>query len=414
MDKKEKEAWLSEEVSRWLEEEIIDEHQAMEILHKYGLSRAPPEEKASNLISLISVMGSVLIGLGAILFVASNWSALPQLVRFLLLFCVTFGTYYAGWHLRYSRMSHPGVGEGLLFLASIFVGATIFLTAQIFNVNANAHWLVLLWFLAISPLGYGFCSRPILGLNIAAFLFWVFTFLGLQRLDIAFMFYLLMGISLYGLGMLHTMSEKFSQFRILYQSFGLFFILASYFYFSMEAPYRFQEIIEANWAFKGIFLFFATTTFGTILTCAFRWEKFQAVRSEFFLLVIAFLGWTAIAALNLFWHDLSRTTSTSYGYTYTELNPDISTALFVIFNLVFFVLTISSILIGYHKSEVHFVNLGLIFFACGILHLYLTTVYTYLPRSLAFMVGGLILLLGGWRLEKMRRSIVQRMKGEGV
>lgn len=413
MDKWEKEAWLREEVSEWLEEGIIEERQAIEILHRYGLSKAPSEEKAPNLISMISIMGSVLIGLGAILFVASNWSALPQLIRFLLLFFVTFGTYYAGWILRYSRRSHPRVGEGLLFLASIFMGATIFLTAQIFNVNANAHWLLLLWFLAISPLGYGFCSKPILGLNIVTFLFWIITYLGLQRLDIAFMFYLLMGISLYGLGMLHTMSVRFSQFRILYQSFGLFIILASYFYFSVEAPYRFQEIIEANWAFKVILLFFAATTFGTILTCALRWEKFQTVRSEFFLLVLAFLGWTTIAALNLFWHGLTRTT-TSYGYTYTELNPDISTALFVIFNLIFFVLTIGSILIGYHKSEVYFVNLGLIFFASGILHLYLTTVYAYLPRSLAFMVGGVILLLGGWRLEKMRRSIVQKMKVEGI
>ena len=142
-------------------------------------------------------------------------------------------------------------------------------------------------------------------------------------------------------------------------------------------------------------------------------EKFQTVKHEFFVLLIAFLGWMSIWLLKSFLLNyLTISTSTGYGYTYTELNPTAAALLFIFFNLLFFILSIGSILIGYYKFIIPFVNLGMLFFVLGILNLYFTTLYEYLPRSLAFIIGGLILLVGGWYLENKRRLLISEMESQ--
>lgn len=138
---------------KWEKQGVIDEYQARKILSMYGLAEAPSEpgpefaepeamikeEGASRLITIVPMIGAILVGIGVILFVASNLSKIPHFLKMVLLFATTFVTYFIGWKFKFETQSHPRVGEALLFLASVFVGVTIFLTAQIFNVNTGAH-----------------------------------------------------------------------------------------------------------------------------------------------------------------------------------------------------------------------------------------------------------------------------------
>lgn len=422
--------WLSAEVDKWEKQGIIDEYQARKILSMYGLAEVPSEpgpdlgepeavikeEGASRIITIVSMLGAILVGIGVILFVASNWSRIPHFLKLVLLFGTTFVTYFIGWKFKFETQSHPRVGEALLFLASVFVGATIFLTAQIFNVNTGAHWLVLLWFVAISPMGYAFNSKYILGLDIFTFALWMILYvtgtrgLALSNFEV-FMLYLLFGISLYGLGQLHITLDKYSHFRIPYQTVGLFFILASYFFFSLESPYEryFMEITTTSVTIKLLFIVFAVTSLVSIIGSATKYEKYRTVRHEFFALLLAFVGWIGIWLLTFFSESLT-VTRIQYGYSYTTLDPGVATILFVVFNLMLFVLSIGSILIGYYKAVVPFVNLGMFFFVVGVLHLYFTTLYELLPKSLAFIAGGVILIGCGLYLEKKRRELIKGME----
>lgn len=424
MNPKENTDWLKKEVEEWEKKEIINDYQAQAILSLYGLAESPAEpatkeDKQSSSITVVSVLGSLLVGMGVILFVASNWDKIPDVLRFMLLFGTTFATYFAGWKLKFETRSYPEIGHALLFLASILVGVTIFLTAQIFNVNADAYWIVLLWFFAISPFGYALNSKPILGLNIFTFSLWMVLYVSSTR-DLflstfeTFMLYLLFGISLYGLGQLHSTFDKYVQFRLIYQEVGLFFILASYFYFSLETPYRaiLGEIATTDWTVQLLFVIFGITSLISVIGSASMPDKFKTVKQEFFVLLLAFSGWIGIWLLTFFSEALTVST-TRYGHTYTTLSPNAVTILFVIFNLMLFALSIGSILIGYHKSVVPFINIGMSFFVLGILHLYFTTLFELLPRSLAFIVGGLLLLGGGWYLEKKRRLLIEGMEGHG-
>ena len=145
MDQKGNATWLKKEVEDWKNKGIIDEYQAQEILSRYGLAETPhepqkgaKEDRSSRLITAVSALGALFVGISAILFVASNWNKIPNFIKLIFLFGTTFATYFAGWKLKFSTKSRPKLGHALLFLASILVGATIFLTAQIFNVNANS------------------------------------------------------------------------------------------------------------------------------------------------------------------------------------------------------------------------------------------------------------------------------------
>ncbi|WP_440953628.1 DUF2157 domain-containing protein [Methanococcoides sp. FTZ1] len=426
MGEDEHKVWLRGEVEVWNKEGIVDADQAKTILSRYGLDEVTSglekvnrKKDTSQLITALSILGALLIGIGAILFVASNWQKIPTIAKMVLLLGTTYTTYFAGWEFKFNRRTHPKMGDALLFLASLFVGATIFLTAQIFHVNSNSHWLLLVWFLAILPFGYAFNSRIILSLNIFTFALWIAfyisqaRYLSMSSFEI-FMLYLLVGINLYGIGQLHLRSEKFAHFRLVHQVFGLFFILISYFYFSLETPYR--EILAGltpiTWQVQLIFLFFIVTSIIFLISNFSMYRKIGNAKYEFIVLSIAFSGWVGTWLLT-FLIDSFTTSVTEYGYTFTRLDPQVATILFIFFNLVFFILSIGSILMGYYGAIVPFVDLGMSFFVLGVLHLYFTTLYELLPRSLAFIAGGLILISLGWYLENKRRSIINEIK-EGV
>jgi len=375
---------------------IPRERETQSFLSTYNLGEIVPEDAVSRLIFIISFLGSILLGVGAILFVASNWDAIPEYVRFLLLFGVTLGTYFLGWRLKFQTGSHPRAGHALLFLASIFVGATIFLTAQIFNVNANVHWLILLWFLAISPMGYGFNSRPILGLSTFTFVLWTYVYLMTGWLLEAFMLYLVMGICFYGIGAIHAASERYSRFRTIYQAVGLFFILASYFYFSIETPYEF-EIAGMDWPFKAFFLLLTVGSIGTVLTSIFQRNRFGTTWEESSVLFLAFLGWAVTLFLNLFWDNLTVTTAGR-----SELNPEVAMPLFVFFNLAISLLALGAILIGDRRSEDLFVGLGTLFIGLETLHL------LYKEAFMLYLLIGVVLYgLGLYYIAFYRRSRFQ-------
>lgn len=414
------------QVYSWRDEGIIDGYQAQAILAKYKLAQSPaprkPQKKenavdektghgSSKVIAVVSTIGAILVGIGVIMLVASNWKVIPAALKIALLFAATGLTYFVGWKIKFSTPHFPRVGEALLFLASLLVGATIFLTAQIFNVKANSPWLMLLWFIAIAPLAYVLSSKPILVVSITTFAAWLLMSVGeIRGIGIfnSFTLYLAFGICLYGLGQLHKSVTKFSSFVMSYQGFGLFFILASYFYFSLESAYRysFQNVgLGKNMFFDVLLGIFGLFSLFSVGVCFFQRESREKSFYEFLLMLVSLLGWAGIVIFSLI--NGSLPTTTQYGYTILANSAIL--ALFIIFTLLLFALSIGSIIVGYYKGAVPFVNIGLLFFVLGILHLYFNTAYRLLPKSFAFIGGGISLIIAGVFLEKKRREIIRKM-----
>jgi hypothetical protein len=125
MDRKEDVEWIKKEVENWEIRKIIDQDQAQEILSLYELDGTSSDLKnlkkagSSGLTTVVSVMGALLVGIGVILFVASNWKNIPGLLKLILLFGITFATYFAGWDLKFGRRTSPKLGHAIMVFGNI-------------------------------------------------------------------------------------------------------------------------------------------------------------------------------------------------------------------------------------------------------------------------------------------------------
>lgn len=381
---------------------IITEEQRDEIVSQYE------GEDSSRGIRAILLLGAVMVGLGALLFVGANWSAIPVFGRMAILVGLTTAAYYSGWNVKYERDGWNKVGDAFLFIGSVLVGATIFLTAQSFNVEANVHWLLLLWLVAVAPASYAVESKPTLLLSVVLLGWWSGSYVGGGEVfDIvegfftnvgAYAFY---GIVLYGVGRLHEES-RFDDFASTYKMFGpLFFFAMTYAVAVSElaALRRVSGITESTFLIGMLLTALATAGVNVYLGKAD--EKVEA-------------GWYAGAfALSLLTVGLSWLFGNTEPIGTGTASQAVPAVVVVLYHAAFLALVVGIVYMGYTKRATAYVNIGLLFFVLYTGYLYVAKIATYLGTSLAFVVGGLILLVGGAYLEKRRRELVTEMGGDG-
>ena len=90
--------------------------------------------------------------------------------------------------------------------------------------------------------------------------------------------------------------------------------------------------------------------------------------------------------------------------------PFSSAAAYVaVFNLVLFMAIIGVIVLGFLARREALVNVGFVFFAIDLTTRYVELTWDMLETSLFFMVGGVVLLVGGFLLERTRRGLMRRL-----
>lgn len=129
--------WLRREGSVWVEKKIISPEQLEEIIKLYP-------ESPRRISQLLPILASVLIGLSLLTFVASNWDAIPNLARLIILVAFTIGFYSFG----FVRVQKSWVGQGLIGLGVVSFGASMILIGQMFHLVAYDATVFVLWSLA--------------------------------------------------------------------------------------------------------------------------------------------------------------------------------------------------------------------------------------------------------------------------
>lgn len=385
-----------EQIDQWLRDGTITQEQANKMLADSSEYRK--EQSSNKLIVAISTIGSILLGIGAILFVASNWAVMPNVLKILILVGSTFGAYWAGYYFKYQKQNLPKVGASLIFLGALLFGATVFLIAQMYNINANSHVLVLIWLIGVLPLVYAFQSSPIAGLSALLFYIWIglFVFKGLDfyRAQGDFfklpVLYLVSGVLLFGIGQLHYLSEKLKSVARVYRLAGIKIAMVSLFFLT----FRFFSGHYGNYGFFSKSLETSEQfTFGLILFS-----------------VVALL----LAIIGLFFNPSKSSTnilenSLALGLASVALVffffPATTNIYVLLFNLILAGLVFTLLFVGYQREDMQIVNTGMFWLSALILVRYFDFFWDLLPRSLFFMVGGLILVLGGIALEKKRRQL---------
>ncbi|MBI5573667.1 MAG: DUF2157 domain-containing protein [Elusimicrobia bacterium] len=168
--------WLQKEILSWERKNIINTEQGNSILQEYNLKRIDVGKKMDT-VKIITLIGSIFLGLGVIFFVASNWQEIPKHIRTGILLGTTFITLYLGYFFSCENSRYPVLGKSLLFLSSLFWGGSIALICQIYHIPSSDNWLVvLLWAFPILPIVYFFDNKYTLVLTSALFVVWNFLY----------------------------------------------------------------------------------------------------------------------------------------------------------------------------------------------------------------------------------------------
>ena len=128
---------ISNKLQKWVDQGLISKKQAEKIM----LSE---QSNNSNMAwKLMYWIAGLLIGLGFILIIGSNWDAIPALIKLLGNFGIWAGILYGTYWSVLNKKDT--LKEFFLALSFLFVGATIGLIAQIFNLNGGWESFATTW-----------------------------------------------------------------------------------------------------------------------------------------------------------------------------------------------------------------------------------------------------------------------------
>jgi uncharacterized membrane protein len=395
---------LDRESGSWVNDGLITPEQKARIMARYPRKASPAAKATSGrLITTLSVMGSVLVGVGLILFVASNWSEIPRWGKLAIIFGTMLGSYMAGYIMRYGSDGRPSghypkAGAAIIFLGTIIYGAGIWLIAQIFHINAHYPNGVLMWAVGVLPLAYLLRFRSILMLGLLGLLLWVgmeasFDILNVSSYEsfgIYAVLYGLAGLVLWGMGIAHRSYGGLKSFS------------TSFIYLGVVATFTAGlfctfDIYDAPLGDKGLWIFYGVmaivAVFGVLMSM-FGERSGRPRAAEVVCIVAGVSIALGLAFLN------------AEGVMNEKLPV-------VIANNVYAVAVVGLVVIGYMTHSPAYINLGLLFFVIDVFARYFDLFFDLLPRSIFFIMGGVILLAGSIVLERKRRRVLMSFGEEG-
>ena len=426
-------ALLQAETARWVEQGMINDVQRASILALYPGGSS----NRDRTILIFTILGSLLVGAGVILFLAANWKAIPATVKLATVIGAVVASYGAGYHLQFRRGDYPWLGQSLILLGGLLYGAGIWLVAQIFHLSS--HWPVgfLLWGAGLLPVVYAVGSIPVLYLSTAMLLVWN---MGEQTSTLSYnvLFPLL------ALGMVAPLARRagsaLAEAGVLG---GLFFWLAAGSLMHATLPSGAEPGIVARLMMlygAGLMLVSLArlgdtraylgvggllTLIGSyILTFRFGFlhELPMPALTQGGLFQVGAVGGLLAAVAGLSWWYWQRGDGYARMALPAALVP-VAAALsvhlldtvprMIAFNLVLFGGTVALIVLGVRQRSQLVVNLGLSAFLVHVLTRYFDLFFSAMNKSLFFVLGGVLLLGGGWLLERNRRRWMKEWGGEG-
>lgn len=155
---------LQREVQRWRSEGLISDEQFQTLSEQYRFDEIERGDR-DRFVMILLGLGSILVGIGALTFVAANWQALSQTVKAGLLFIAMLICDLSGFTLvnriaasdRWQRL-----GQALLLLGALLLGANLALMGQIVHTSSTRYELCATWALGVLAMAYG-VQLPFLG-----------------------------------------------------------------------------------------------------------------------------------------------------------------------------------------------------------------------------------------------------------
>jgi uncharacterized membrane protein len=382
-----------EALALWQQAGLLDEAKAKE-LTRY-LEEQAPARGSSRALQIFAGFGAVLVGLGLILFVASHWPGMSPSVRIVTL----FGAYglVVAMAVMTELKRYPRVAAALWLLVSLTLGVNIVLIGQLFNLSLTFWEAPLLWMIGVLVMAYAVRSR----LNA-----WLAVPLGLLALGWA------------GGG-----SGWFSddQFEFLISPAGIkallpllgLALLSLGLLVQRSAGWRFAS---GTWIMWGALLMAVPLVLATVSVEALDWLFRITPRLKHWLSMAVSAGLVAAALRFGGLNDAKHKALLAglgvlllalplLGATGIELKNH--KVLFLLYPLTLFVIVLVTVWLGAQAQRAGLINIGMGAAAVIILIQYFSWSFRLLDRSLAFLMGGVLLIVLALWSEHKRRDLIK-------
>lgn len=429
---------LPKEADRWVQGGLITTEQRTQIVALYP---EPEAEGRDRTVLIFSILGSLLVGAGIILFFAANWPKIPAAIKVSAIMAAIIGSYASGYYLQV-RTDYPRIGEALILLGGLLYGAGIWLIAQIFHLESHYPNGFFLWGLGVLPMAWAMGSRPMLYMGTALLTVWTV----MEQAEFSSMNYLypvlvagvifplgrklktdlvevavLGGLFLwfainvmrlregsgvgpeaallarimlvYGGTVLAAGLARLGDERV-YMGLGSLLALLGTYLLTFQWPvwmdgYRSGAPLAPLWSGHPFQLVGLTVLVAAMAASLWRyWQRGERGR----LVMLPAVVMTLVLALGI--HVLDEV-------------PRMITA-----NLLLFAATVGVILLAVGRQSQLLLNLGLLAFLVHVLTRYFDLFFTAMDKSFFFILGGLLLLGGGWLLERNRRRWMSDWGGD--
>jgi len=378
------ESWID----RWVNAGVLDADGAARI-RTYEAEQA--DSRGLRLPILIALaLGGITLGAGVLLFVAAHWEDLSPSGRFTLVLLMVAMFHVAGAMLR-ARFEN--MATALHGLGTVALGAGIFLGAQIFNLQE--HWPsgFMLWAIG-AAIGWALLRDPVQA-TLTAILAptWLASewLLAIERNRgtgdrILFTGFLMLAITY----LTCATDERTSYIRRSLALIGGIAIIPS----AVGLVVAGREAIY-SW-FRPERLSAGLGAFGWAMVFCLPLALAASLRKRAAVINLGAAAWVwALGAVSV-WSD----NPSGAQYIVQTVGPYLFCGLGAVGMVVW----------GIHEARKDRINLGIIGFAITILTFYFSTMMDKLGRSASLIGLGLLFLLGGWELERLRRRLVAQVR----
>lgn len=329
----------------------ISHDQMVEILKTYDV------EEGISFIRVLVTVGSILIGLAFLTFIASNWIYIGKAIKLLL---IIFSYLFVSTVSYQIQEKYPKTSHSLIYLGILIFGAGIFLIGQMFHFGGRFTDAFLLWAIGILPITIFFKDK------------WSFAFLHVLILAYLNGHYVYDKLPIYLIIIIPVL--YILQWKLFTEKWILFFtniISLNFIWFLLdEGLYLDTELILIIFFVIGLLMYFVPISFQSKL--------FQLQGNIIF--GITGLILTVDAVWDYFWFI-----------------EKYHIPMHVIFAVLY---TFLLLYLVRHENLLSLIFIGLV-----ILRFYFDTMYDFLPKSILFLIGGVLLLGFGYYFERKRQKI---------
>lgn len=394
--------WIEEEGQRWVEMGIITGEQKEKIAALYPYKKSVGER--------LPVFAAILVGAGILTFIASNWGIIPPLLRLCIIFVALGGFYVAGY--RAEQSGSRSLGTALLSLGVVTFGAGIFLTGQMFHLVAYDARAFIIWSLPAVALALLYRSHllsflGILILNAGQ----LYSAISFQQFSWLLLLILAVGVGSYALqsrerAIVMVWTPSVLLHALLYliaaeHAIGWLLLVSAVLYAALDfLPDRRMRIAGQLGTLTSAF-------FLAVFFIFFLGEMQHEPVPPVALFLLLFIGAAGLSLLGKRRHGEKISLYEWVIFLPFFYWPEIGDVLYL---LALFALSGGLLWSGYREEWSGKVTAGTLLFLLSTFIGYIQVAWAFLPKSLFFLVGGLLLFALNAFLQRQRRKL---LAGEG-